>query len=184
MTQHGGTPMESALSPFVEALTSGGPHPSLGKHADTYGRVIGSWVGEVHNHMITPSRSGSIEIHFAWVLDGRAVQDLWIAPTRDDRARGVTGSLNWYGTTLRVFDSKSETWRVQWWDPSSGLRIDLEGARQDDDIVQLGLRQGRPIRWTFSAIRADSFLWQGHILEPDGRTWRLEVEIRARRMRF
>jgi len=35
--------------------------------------------------------------------------------------------------------------------------------------------------WTFSDIRPQSFLWQGHILELDDKTCHLEVEIRARR---
>jgi hypothetical protein len=124
--------------------------------------------------------ASSLEIHFGWVLEGRAVQDVWITPARRDR--GPTGpALDWFGTTLRVFDPKSESWRVTWWDPISQLRIDLEGRRQGDDIVQLGTRMGRPIRWTFSDVRGDSFRWQGHILEPDGATWRLEVDIHARR---
>lgn len=73
--------------------------------------------------------------------------------------------------------------RVTWWNAITGGRIDLEGVRHGDDVVQVGLRQGRPVRWTFTDIRADSFLWQGHILELDGRTRRLEVEIQARRER-
>jgi len=166
---------------FPDVLSMNGPHPSLGAHAETYGRVIGSWTGEIHNHMVAPPTSASIEVHFGWVLDGRAVQDVWITPSRTDRAAGTAGSLRWFGTTLRVFDPKSESWRARWWDPESQLAIDLEGRRQGDDIVQIGTRGGRPIRWTFSKIRPDSLLWQGHILEVDGATWRLEVEIRLRR---
>ena len=107
-----------------------------------------------------------------------------MTPTRDERAAGHTPShalLDWYGMTLRVFDPKTATWRVTWWNAATGGRVDLEGVREGDDIVQLGLRQGRPIRWTFSDIRADSFTWRGHVLEPDGFSWRLEVEIMARR---
>jgi hypothetical protein len=170
---------------LLEALVSQGPHPSLGAHADTYGRLIGSWRGELQSHL--PGHSAppaSLEIHFGWALDGRAVQDVWITPAREQRAVGVTASLpplDWYGTTVRVFDPNTKTWRVTWWNAISRGRIDLEGVRQGDDIVQVGLRQGRPIRWTFTEIRPQSFVWQGHILEPDGRTWRLEIEIRARR---
>jgi hypothetical protein len=165
-----------------EVLSAGGPHPDLGAHADTYGRLIGSWSGELHNHMVGPTPEvASIEVHLGWALDGRAVQDVWITPSRADRAAGRTARLHWFGTTLRVFDAKSESWRALWWDPESALRIDIEGRRQGDDIVQLGTRGGRPIRWTFSKITGESLLWQGHILEVDGVSWRLEVEVRLRR---
>jgi hypothetical protein len=169
---------------FLETLAAKGPHPSLGAHADTYGRIIGSWIGEVRNHMVAGSvPSASIEAHFSWALDGRAIQDVWITPARRERGAGVKASLDWYGTTLRVFDPKSESWRATWTDPVSQLRIELDGRRQGDDIVQIGTRQGSPIRWTFSQIRAESFLWQGHILDVDGATWRLEVDINFQRWR-
>jgi len=170
---------------FFEALASKGPHRSLGAHADTYGRIIGSWRAQLQSRL--PGHSAppaSLEIHFAWALEGRAVQDVWITPARDDRARGATASLpplDWFGTTIRVFDPKTGIWRATWWNPITGSRMDLEGTRQGDDIVQVGLRQGRPIRWAFSEIRPDSFLWRAHILEPDGETWRLELELHARR---
>jgi len=164
-------------------LRAPGPHPSLGAHADTYGRVLGSWRGEVHSHM-TPGAitSASLEVHFAWVLEGRAVQDVWITPARADRDAGRTGSLDWYGTTLRVFDPASESWRATWFNPVTGLVVHLEGRRQGDDIVQIGTRGGRPIRWTFSEIGARSLRWQGHILEADGFTWKLEVDVHLQRI--
>jgi len=167
---------------FIEALVASGPHPSLGAHAETYTRLIGSWAGEAHNHMLRGSvPTGSIEAHFAWVLEGRAVQDLWITPARRDRSSPANTGLDWYGSTLRVFDPPSETWRTVWTDPLSRLRIELVGRSQGQDIVQLGTRDGRPIRWTFSKIERESFSWQGHILNFDGKSWDLEVDIQFRR---
>jgi len=171
------------LTAFFESLAAPGPHPSLGEHADTYGRLIGSWTGEVHGY---PLESGvattSAEIHFAWALDGRAVQDLWITPSRTDRAAGVRASPRMYGTTMRVFDPQRESWHVTWLDPSNGRRNQLEGRRQGDDIVQVGTAEGWPIRWTISAITERSFVWQGHILNIDGVTWRLQAEFHVRRV--
>jgi len=76
---------QPTTNPLFEALAARGPHPSLGAHAETYGRIIGSWVGEIQNHTVAPARVGSIEVHFGWALDGRAVQDVWITPAREDR---------------------------------------------------------------------------------------------------
>jgi hypothetical protein len=166
---------------FTDTLLARGPHPSLGEHAQTYSRVMGSWRGLLHNHMLGRGAPPvSVEAHFAWVLEGRAVQDVWITPARAERGSGAP-ALDWYGSTLRVFEPVSGGWRTVWTDPVSGLRIELLGRRQGDDIVQIGTRGGRPIRWTFSQIRADSFVWQGHILNVDGKTWDLEVDIQFRR---
>ena len=170
-------------NPFFESLVAPRPHPSLGAHADTYGRLIGSWAGEVRAYPVdSPAVSTSAEIHFAWALDGRAVQDLWITPSRKDRAAGVQASPQMYGTTLRIFDPKRESWPVVWLDPSTGRPNDLEGRRQGDDIVQVGTAEDWPIRWTISEIRDRSFVWQGHILNIDGVSWRLQAEFRVRRV--
>jgi hypothetical protein len=167
----------------LPTLAAPGPHRSLGAHADTYGRLIGSWSGE---YRVYPPggemASASAEVHFAWALDGRAVQDVWITPSLADRAAGRQGPRDMYGTTVRVFDTKSESWRVLWFDPPSGYRCELEGRRQGDDIVQIGTYAGWPIRWTISQVRSRSFLWQGHILEHDGTSWRLQAEFHLQRM--
>jgi hypothetical protein len=169
-------------STFFAALDAAGPHPSLGGHADTYGRLIGSWTGEVHDHYPDGrSTIGSAEVHFAWVLEGRAVQDLWIGPARAERGSGPRPPRDRYGTTLRVFEPASEGWRVTWINPAGGSRTELVGRRQGDDVVQLGTRDGWPIRWSFVEIEPRSFRWLGHILERDGVGWRLETEFRFRR---
>jgi len=167
---------------LLESLVAAGPHPSLGAHSETYGRVIGSWTGELARYQDGRSAaSASVEAHFAWVLEGRAVQDVWVTPARADRSSSAGAGFNWYGSTLRVFDPSTSAWNTTWTDPMSQLRIELVGRRQGDDIVQIGTRGGRPIRWTFSDIAASSFTWRGHILDFDGVTWALEVEMEFRR---
>ena len=171
------------MNAFLKVLSATGPHPSLGRQAETYGRVIGSWRGEMIDHFSgeTPQKH-SVEAHFGWVLEGRAVQDVWITPARSERGIGEKPAVDWYGATFRVYDPKADLWRVIWNDPVSGQRIELEGRAQGNDVVQLGIRAGRLIRWTFSEMRADSFKWQGHALEDDGNTWRLEVDIQFKRL--
>jgi hypothetical protein len=166
-------------NPFFEALAAPGPSPLLGAHADTYGRLIGSWEGEAHDFPPgAPPTVQAVEVHFAWVLEGRAVQDLWISPPRALRTAAAAGR---YGTTLRVFRPERGDWQVVWLNPVSGVRCELVGRREGERVVQLGLRAERPIRWTFEEIHPQRFLWQGHVLEPDGVTWRLETEFRMRR---
>ena len=167
---------------LIDILAAKGPHPSLGTHSNTYARVIGSWIGELSRYQYGKGvASASVEANFGWVLDGRAVQDVWITPARADRQSSDAG-LNWYGSTLRVFDPATGAWNTVWTDPMSQLRIELVGRCRGDDIVQIGTRGGRPIRWTFSEIKLGSFAWHGEILSFDGVTWALEVEIKFRRV--
>ena len=41
---------------------------------------------------------------------------------------------------------------------------------------------GNLIRWSFSEITAKSFRWRGELSADDGATWRLNVELFARRV--
>jgi len=71
-------------SGFAETVHAAGPHPSLGQHAATFGRLIGSWEGEYRDEEPgEPPETGLLEVHFGWVLQGRAVQDTWISPLRN-----------------------------------------------------------------------------------------------------
>jgi hypothetical protein len=167
---------------LFETLFAREPHPSLGEHAQTYQRVIGSWRGELHSPLFGTAHRASVEAHFAWVLEGRAVQDVWITPARDARGAHESAALQWYGSTLRVFDPTRAVWRTVWTDPGRQLRIELLGTRHGDDIVQVGLRDGRPIRWTFSSITRDAFTWQGHALNADGHNFDLEIDIQFKRI--
>ena len=68
--------------------------------------------------------------------------------------------------------------------PVTGQRDEQVGRWSGKDIVQVGAHaDGTPTRWLYTEIAADSFRWTGEALNPDGKTWRLEGEFRARRVR-
>jgi hypothetical protein len=92
--------------------------------------------------------------------------------------------MNMYGTTLRVWDPGIQAWRVTYINPVNGQRDELIGRRSGNDIVQIGTHaDGTPIRWSFTEISENSFHWLGEALGPDGKSWKLEGEFRARRIR-
>src|SRR5262245_43685431 len=123
------------------------------------------------------------EAHVARVLEGRAVQHVFINPRRSERGPDSPKFANWFGTTLRIYDPTIQAWRVNWFNPHDGIRSEQIGRRRGNQIVQEGaFPDGTPNRWTFSEITLDSFRWRGERLEPDGKTWRLQVDFRGRRM--
>ncbi|HLJ48794.1 MAG TPA: hypothetical protein VKU01_22410 [Bryobacteraceae bacterium] len=171
------------MTPFQGLLTAPERAPEIPESADLYGWLIGSWELDVC-HYIEDVRALRLkgEAHFEWVLEGRAVQDVWIMPRPSDHTRNIDRTRNMYGTTLRVWDPTLQAWRVTWTDPLTGRRDELIGRRSGDNIVQIGTQaDGTPIRWIFSETTPDSFRWTGEVLAPDGETWFLQGEFRAKR---
>lgn len=171
---------------FHSMLTAVGRSPEIPESADAYGWLVGSWELDVlhYSGLDVASRHLKGEAHFGWALEGRAVQDVWIMPRRSERTADIDKTMNMYGTTLRVWDSSLQAWRITWINSAGNHHEELIGGWSGKDIVQVGARpNGAPIRWSFTEITPDSFHWLGESLQPDGRTWKLEGEFRARRMR-
>jgi hypothetical protein len=172
------------LNRFVSLLAGPDRSPEIPESADLYGWLVGSWDLEVLRYRAADVRSQKIrgEAHFAWVLEGRALQDVWIMPSISGRSPESDRTNNMYGTTLRIWDPTAQNWRIRWINPVSGHEERQTGRRVGDEIVQIGARpDGTPTRWRFSEITHDSFHWIGEALEPDGKTWKLEGEFLARR---
>ena len=177
--------LDARKAALAKILSSPGRAAEVPESADVYGWLVGSWELEVRHYRTVDVSARHIkgEAHFGWVLEGRAVQDVWIMPRRSDRGVSLDPNLNMYGTTLRVWDPSLEAWRITWINPATGHRSDLTGRRIGKDIVQVGARtDGTPIRWSITEITPDSFRWLGESLKADGRTWLLEGEFRAKRM--
>lgn len=174
-------PLASRPSGLVDALACARPHSELADRADDFGWLRGGWVGEVIDHLPDGTvRHGTGEWCFDWVLEGRAMQDVWIVPTREDRSIGMERAGNRYGTTLRWYDRPAGLWRVVWVNPVSGVCTRLSGRREGDRIALVGEQDGVPVRWSFNEIRPDSFRWLGEAMtEPD--RWRVEAEFRLTR---
>jgi hypothetical protein len=169
---------------FDSVLTAPGRSLEIPEASDLYGWLVGSWEMQVRRFPGGVEQRGSGEVHFAWVLEGRAVQDVWIMPRRSDRTPESLQSFNVYGMTLRVWDPAIQAWRVTWMNPVTGARDELIGRRAGEDLVQLGRHaDGTAIRWIFTDITPHSFRWVGEALEAGGKTWKLEAEFQARRLR-
>jgi hypothetical protein len=161
---------------MIEALAAAGRAPEIPEEMDVYGWLIGSWELDVIRYGVdVRDRNIKGQAHFGWVLEGRAVQDVWIM-----KADNLVAT---YGTTIRVWDATLAAWRVTWMNPISGRRDELIGTRQGNDLVQIGTHgDGTPIRWRFVDTTEHSFRWLGEALERDGETWKLESEFHGRRM--
>ena len=85
------TPVESFTpQAFISALTCPGRAADIDEADDVYGWLVGSWSLQVLHYRGFDVRGEQLtgEVHAGWVLEGRAVQDVWIMPVREDRRAG------------------------------------------------------------------------------------------------
>ena len=152
------------------------PAPELREKLMLFGQFVGSWNFngvEYHDDGSHPTDKG--EIHFHWVLDGKAIQDVWRETERSDSGPRL------YGTTVRFYDPKSDSWRITFIDPGLGVVRAMTARRVGSDIVIEGrLASGERTRWIFSDITPDSFHWHGE--KFIGKQWHTYEELWARRV--
>jgi hypothetical protein len=167
---------------FCEVLPSEVISPDLNQNADLYGWLIGSWEIDATDYDLGASTHKSKgEWHFSRVLEGRAIQDIFIVPIRGSR-QGVGKEGNRYGTTLRFYDPTIDAWRITWFNPVRAVKNELIARRKGNDIVQDGkLDDGTLMRWSFVDIKSDSFRWLGESSNDGGKTWVLGAEFLAKR---
>lgn len=77
---------------FLDALVSSQRTPDLAETDDIFGFLIGSWDVEAILHDANGQKHKTTgEVHASWVLEGRAIQDLFIFPRRADRVSDRPG---------------------------------------------------------------------------------------------
>jgi hypothetical protein len=171
---------ENAMTPMLQALHAPAPNAALADKQQLYGQFVGAWDLDIDWYPPgEPERHDKGEWHFGWVLDGRAVQDVWIFPAR------YRGAVNWrfYGSTFRFYDPALDAWHITYFEPTRPFAIRQIGRAEGRDIVQLADEvDGVTGRWRFVDIAADSFRWLGETSTDKGASWALELEMRARRI--
>src|SRR5207249_10603529 len=92
---------------MIKALAASSPHPSLGEEARVFDRLVGTWDCDYSFHLDDGSvRHSKGELLLGWILEGRAVQDIFVTYPKDgEKERRM-------GTTLRFFDTALKQWRI------------------------------------------------------------------------
>jgi hypothetical protein len=164
-------------SEMLDALQASDPRIVAGEDpaARLFDRFAGAWDVHYCNIRDDGSRENTRgQLLAGWILDGRALQDVWIEfPT--------SGADRFMGTTIRFYDSGKKTWRTTWMSPMAQAVTLLEGGDEDGRIVLRGEVQRGRLRWTFNDITDKDFVWRGELSGDGGATWRLREEHHMRR---
>lgn len=163
--------------PILPLLRADGPHPRLRDELMLFGQFIGTWnmlvefFGDDGERFYRQPGQWS----FAWVLDGRVIQDVLTYPRTGEPDRGI-------GTSLRSYDPASRQWQVIWLGAATGITVILHGGKRGDEILLEGPDpDGTLNQWMFTDITASSFRWVGLESSDQGATWHLRQQMTGSR---
>jgi hypothetical protein len=163
----------------IEVFLAEAPDAALAEKLQLFGQFVGSWELDVR-WLIDEREPVRAEWHFAWALGGWAVQDVWIAPSRAERARGARAGE--WGTTIRFYDAEIDAWRSTWLGPRNRVVMPFIGRPVGDEIVLEGsFEEGVLTRWVFHDIEPDSFRWKNVDSRDGGGNWIVNQEMDGRR---
>jgi uncharacterized protein len=170
---------------FADALLAAERHPDIPEEDDSYGWLVGVWDSVIHDFFDAPAGQARVsrgEWIFARTLEGRAIQDVFIVPSREARASGEWGSANIrYGISHRQYDPAIRAWHVDFFNPATGQHNLLIGRREGNQIKQSSIPGEDPAyQWDFVDIQPDRFTWQGRKQNDQGE-WVLFTEFKLTR---
>jgi len=170
--------MKSNQKRAIEGLLAEGANPEMREKMMLFGQFVGDW-DILDDRSLQPDGTWTTtrgELHWGWILDGRAVQDVWM--WIDEK----TGKLIPEGTTVRFYDGKIDAWHSVWLSPNQGAVKTFVARQVGDEIVLEGkTAEGYPVKWIFSDITPDFFRWRAEETQDNGKTWTLTEEMRIRR---
>jgi len=171
-------------SRFAEGLISKEPATEYTDRLMLYGQFVGDWIADTIEYADDGSvKQSNWDIRFDWILEGRAIQDLWITPIRGNNIIGWHEPGNRYSTAIRIYDPKIDAWHILWINPPNGIIIRQVGRKVGNEIIQIGETDDseNQSRWVYRDITPDSFRWCNEKTVDQGNTWKLIQEMRAKR---
>lgn len=139
-----------------------------------YGQFVGTWrctpaFIDANGEWQTPPTRPTWVWH--WVLNGTAVQDVWM-PDPDTAPQAAV-----MGTNLRVYDPEEDRWDMVWTTETLAGFQRFTARMENDEIVMhgaipAGQRPAHDARITFHDIQAERFEWKYEASAPgDGENW-------------
>jgi hypothetical protein len=164
---------------MVKKLHADGPALDRADKLMLFGQFVGDWDFDDYSFIMPDGsvQTAKGEWHFGWTLQGRAVQDVWIATPHPGSA--FPGE---YGTTIRSYNPTIDAWYVVFVGPVTQSFYVLTARKVESEIVLEGKENdGSPMRWIFSEITANFFRWRSVVFREDEKTWQPRSTMSLRR---
>ncbi|ACU91687.1 MAG: hypothetical protein E6494_06775 [Capnocytophaga sp.] len=144
------------MNEFIKALHYDKKDPRIPEEYDFFGALVGEWNIEWVDHLEADElRRVKGEWIFSWVLEGTAIQDVFIVPSRSERLQNKQPDAE-YGTTLRIFNPRSSTWDIFYGCRGEAIRLTARTNEYGIRFHDKGLKataNGRYLFETFPASR-------------------------------
>lgn len=167
---------------MIKGLPADGPDAGLKDKLTLFGQLVGDWEFESERYFPggrVSQRTG--EIHFGWILNGTAIQDVWIARLVKPML-GVPSTS--FGTTIRFYDPTIDAWRITWITPIASLVQSFVARPAGDDIILNGKTPDgqHSERWVISVKDSHTCEWQSFESRDNELTWQLIHKLAAHRV--
>ncbi|QDZ15396.1 hypothetical protein [Humibacter ginsenosidimutans] len=165
------------LPSFAAALVSEGVAPEHPNRMTRFGQLVGTWrvSGERLDEATGEWTARDFTWIVSWVMEGRAVEDLEVIE--------VDGQASTVAVAVRVYDPAAGVVRVSYFAPAANQFANLVAQGWRDGLRQDGTQNDeRPIRWNFSEITDESYVFDGWVSDDDGATWKLVEHLEGTRL--
>lgn len=166
------------MEKFSEALACTSKNIKIPDEDNLFGQFVGEWDFDWIDHLDTSEeRHIPGEWIFSWVLEGTAIQDVFICPSRKSRLIKAYPDAE-YGTTIRIFNPGKQAWDVFYGCTGEATRLE---ARREEDTIVLTEITTQKMKWIFSEITEDSFHWSRSHWDVSTKTWITAAKLYATR---
>jgi len=177
MARHGRSPPADWE---LRRLSADGPDPNYRESLMLFGQFVGDWQIQECRVLTAAGnwRELAGELHWRWILRGRAVQDVWTLFDKE------TGKLFYEGTTVRLYVPETGTWASTWISTSRDRARLFVGRPVGKEIVLDEQVEDSPRqeRWIFFDIAPDSFRWRGEERPNEHSSWKTTEHMQIRRV--
>lgn len=163
------------MDQFTLALISDGVS-CIPKEYDWFAPLIGDWDFIYTDNLNGTPRQIEGEWFFRRALEGTAIQDLFICPSRATKESNPQPDED-YGLAIRLFNVSEKCYDMTY--ISARVSKQVRFIREHEKLVGSVL-DGSNTKWVFVQISEDAFHWQ-NVTELNAGEWKVNSNVYAKR---
>ena len=162
------------MNEFTNALLSEKRRGIIPEEDDWYAPLIGDWTFDYYE---PGGRHLKGEWFFRRVLEGIAIEDIFICPSRDTKETYPQPDGE-YGVAVRMYDSRKQCYDMTYICTKGTTRLEIHKVQGK---IVCTVLDDPANKWVFSEITETTFHWQNITITGNGEQ-RVNCEVIAKRM--